>query len=107
AVLGEVMQPGSYQFQSGMGMKDYVSRAGGYGQFADSSLAFVVLPDGTARRAETSWLNFSGTNIPPGSAVVVPRDISPLDFRQILLDATSIFSSLAVSAASLAVITRN
>jgi hypothetical protein len=101
------MQPGSYQFQANMKAQDYIKRAGGFGQFADDDMTFVILPDGTARRLDESWLTFSSESIPPGSAVVVPRDLSPTDLRQILLDTTGIFSQLAVAAASLAVISRN
>lgn len=107
AVLGDVMQPGSYQFQANLSAKDYIKKAGGFGQFADDEMTFVILPDGTARQLDDSWLTFTSHSLPPGSAVVIPRDLSPTDFRQIILDATGIFSQLAVAAASLAVITRN
>jgi hypothetical protein len=78
--------------------------AGGYGQFADESLAFVVFPDGTARQIGSSWLNFDNPDIPPGSTIVVPRDMEPIDLRQTILDITGILSQLAISAASLSVI---
>ena len=104
AVLGEVMQPGSYSYQPGMTVEDYVKKAGGYAQFSDSSLTFVVMPDGTARKLEKSFFGFQSAQLPPGSAIVVPRDLTPIDTRQIVLDVTGILSQLAVSLASLAVI---
>lgn len=107
AILGQVLQPGNVPFHAGMSVEDYISQAGGYAQFADESETFVILPDGTARKYESSWLNFDEPSIPPGSAIVVPRDLSPLDLHQLVLDATQIFSQLAVSAASLAVLSRN
>jgi protein involved in polysaccharide export with SLBB domain len=106
AVLGEVMQPGSYTYQPGMTVKDYVRRAGGYAQFSNEDMTFIVQPDGSARRIETSWLNFDVTTLPPGSAIVVPRDLAPLNARQIVLDVTGIMSSLAVTIASLAVLAK-
>lgn len=106
AVLGRVLQPGSFPFRPDMSVEDYIDQAGGYAQFADESETFVILPDGTARRVESSWLNFDQPNIPPGSAVVVPRDLSPLDVHQLIVDATSIMGQLAVSAASLAVLAK-
>jgi protein involved in polysaccharide export with SLBB domain len=106
-VLGQVMQPGTFQFSSKTTASDYIELAGGYGQYADESLKFLVLPDGTARPLESSWLNLDSPVIPPGSTIVVPRDVSPYDARQILLDVTSLLSSLAISAASLAVISNN
>ena len=71
SVLGQVLQPGSVPFKPGVAASDYIRQAGGYSQFADKSETFVVLPDGSARRVETSWLDFSGDDIPPGSTVYV------------------------------------
>lgn len=107
SVMGEVLQPGAFPAQANMSVKDYLNRAGGVSQLADDSLTFVVLPDGTARQANLSWLNFDNPSIPPGSTIVVPRNAAILDTRQIILDITSIFRDLAVGAASLAVISRN
>lgn len=105
-VLGEVMQPGSYSYRPGLTVGDYVKRAGGYAQFSDEGLTFIVLPDGSAKRMETSWLSFDVQSLPPGSSIVVPRDLAPLTARQILLDVTGILSSFAVTAASLAILAK-
>lgn len=107
AVLGEVMQPGSYSYRPGMSVQDYIKRAGGFAQFANDDLTFIVMPDGSARRLDTSWLNFDVASLPPGSSIVVPRDLAPLFTRQIILDVTSIMSSFAVTIASLAVLAHN
>ena len=107
AVLGEVMQPGSYSYRPGMTVAEYVKKAGGYAQFANDDLTFIVMPDGSARRFESSWLNFSADTLPPGSTIVVPRDLAPLFTRQIILDVTGIMSSFAVTIASLAVLAHN
>ena len=106
AVLGEVMQPGSYSYQPGMSVGDYIKKAGGYAQFSNDDMTFIVQPDGSARRLETSWLGFDSTTLPPGSTIVVPRDLAPLYARQIVLDVTGIMSSLAVTIASLAVLAK-
>jgi protein involved in polysaccharide export with SLBB domain len=106
AVLGEVMQPGSYSYQPGMTVDEYIKRAGGYAQFANDGMTFIVMPDGSARRIETSWLSFDVTTLPPGSTIVVPRDLAPLFARQVILDVTSILSSFAVTAASLAILAK-
>ncbi len=106
SVLGQVMQPGSLPYRSGNTLEDYIEMAGGYGPTSDASNTFIVLPDGSARKIETSWLNFNSVNLPPGSSIVVPRDITPLDTRQLILDVTGIFSQLAVTAASLAVLAK-
>lgn len=105
-VLGQVSQPGSFPYKSGRGLNDYVEMAGGYASTANEATTFLVLPDGSARKVERSWLNFSDNNLPPGSTVVVPRDVTPLDSRQIILDVSQIFSQFAVSIASLAVLAK-
>jgi protein involved in polysaccharide export with SLBB domain len=106
-VLGQVMQPGSYPYRPGNTLEDYLDRAGGFSSAADASRAFLVLPDGSARRVEKSWLlGFDVDKLPPGSAIVIPRDVTPLNSRQIITDLSQIFSQFAVTAASLAVLSR-
>lgn len=104
AVLGEVLQPGNIPFSRKMSADDYIERAGGYSRFADEGETILVLPDGSAQRIEHSWFNFNGDTIPPGSTIFVARDISGIDLHQIIIDTTQIMSQLAVSAASLAVL---
>lgn len=106
SVLGQVLQPGSVPFRPGMSASDYIDQAGGYSQFADKSETFIVLPDGSARQVERSWLDFGGNEIPPGSTIFVSRDISGIDLEQIMVDSASIFSTLATSAAALAVLSK-
>ncbi|MBL6613019.1 MAG: SLBB domain-containing protein [Reyranella sp.] len=107
-VSGEVLNPGSFQFGANLGYKEYLRMAGGTSQLARESDTFVVLPDGSAQPVSESWTSFEGTaNIPPGSTIVVPRDLRPFDWGQFLKDATQIISQLAVSAASLAVLRNN
>jgi protein involved in polysaccharide export with SLBB domain len=108
AVLGEVLQPGSMPFDPRKGIADYIEMAGGYSQFASKSQTVLVLPDGTARLWEPSWFDFSFNHeeIPPGSTIFIARDVSGVDAHQIVMDLTQIFSQLAVSAASLAVLSK-
>jgi len=104
AILGEVLQPGSVPFRSDLTANDYIDQVGGYSQFADKSETFLVLPDGSARRIESSWLDFSSNEVPPGSTIFVAKDMARFDLRQIIMDTTQIFSQLATSAAALAVL---
>jgi protein involved in polysaccharide export with SLBB domain len=105
-VLGQVSQPGSFPYKAGRRLSDYVEMAGGYASTANEAMTFLVLPDGSARRIERSWLSFGDDDLPPGSTIVVPRDVTPLDTRQIILDVSQIFSQFAVSIASLAVLSK-
>lgn len=104
AVMGEVMNATSFQATPDMAVADYVDLAGGYARFADKSRTYLVLPDGTARQVEKSWFSIKTDSIPPGSTIIVPKDVDPFDFRAILVQGTQIMSQLAISAASLAVL---
>jgi protein involved in polysaccharide export with SLBB domain len=106
-VTGEVLNSGSFQYQTGFDVRDYITVAGGSTQGADEGRIFVVLPDGSARPVSENWLTFNNSYIiPPGSTVVVPRDLRPFDLGQFLRDASQITSQVAVTAASLVVIGR-
>jgi protein involved in polysaccharide export with SLBB domain len=106
SVLGQVMQAGSFAYRANQTLEQYIEQAGGYSQTADGSNVFVVLPDGTARKAEKSWLTYSSNNLPPGSTIVVPRDVTPLDLRQTIIDISQVFSQFAVAIASVAVLSK-
>lgn len=106
-VLGDVMQPGSYEFNSSSGAQDYIDQAGGYGDNAQENLAYVVYPDGTARRLDSSWLQFGSDGIPPGSVIYVPRQLFPTDWIALTTSIADVVKDLAVSIASVAVLSKN
>jgi polysaccharide biosynthesis/export protein len=107
SVLGEVLQPGSFTYKSNMTANDYLSKAGGFSGFADPSLTYIILPDGSAEQLDQSWLPLGGQSLPPGSVIVVPRDIAPFSWNDFAISASTIFSQLAVAGASLAVLSTN
>ena len=107
AVTGEVLNPGSFQFRANLSVDDYVRLAGGATQSAEEGRTFVIMPDGSAEPQDRSWLSIGGGRIPPGSTIVVPRDLSPFDWTTFLKDFTQITSQLAVTAASLSVISQH
>ena len=106
-VLGEVMNGTSIPSNPNLTAADYIAQAGGYTRYADQALTFVIGPDGSARQVETSWLTVGGERIPPGSTIVVPRDIRPtFDLAGTLLQGLQIMSQLAVTTASLAILAK-
>jgi len=107
-VAGEVLNPGAFQYRPSLGYSDYIKLAGGATQSADDSRTFIVYPNGSSAPIDTDWLSFDGgANVPPGSTVVVPRDLRPFNWSTFLKDATQIASQLAVTAASLSVLNNN
>ena len=103
AVTGDVLNPSSQQFEAGLEPEDYIKHAGGYLSTADDSHVFVVLPNGAAQPVSSSMWNFSRITVPPGSTIVVPRDMTP-DTLSVIRDVTQVLGQVAITAASLAVI---
>ncbi|GGG32758.1 hypothetical protein GCM10010964_20780 [Caldovatus sediminis] len=105
-VVGAVLNPGSLQFVSGWRAADYLRAAGGAQRFADTSRAFVVLPNGQSTPAGLSAWQQGGPPIPPGSLVVVPQDPSPYETWGFVRDLTQVLTQVSISSAALAVIGR-
>lgn len=108
-VTGEVLNTGSFAYRNELRVQDYIDLAGGTRETADESRIFIVLPDGTARPVQESWLSFTSSSniIPPGSTVVVPLVIAPFNLWSTLgnlVSLTTITSQLAVTAASLKIL---
>ncbi|HEX3675097.1 MAG TPA: SLBB domain-containing protein [Rhizomicrobium sp.] len=103
-VLGEVMQPGSFPFNSDKSPEDYIDQAGGYGRYADEGNTFIVYPDGSARAMDTSWIHFSSAKLPPGTVIFVPKNILPINWVLLSTTLADILKDFAVSAASLVVL---
>jgi protein involved in polysaccharide export with SLBB domain len=100
-VMGEVQAPGEQQFRTGRSARDYVELAGGMSAVADGGRTFVLRPNGEAAPASlTAW---SGDNppVPPGSAIVVPRDPRPFHWLEAAGSITALVSQIAFTAAAL------
>ncbi|MFC0410093.1 SLBB domain-containing protein [Roseomonas elaeocarpi] len=106
-VVGAVLNPGSLQFTTGWRASDYVRGSGGAQRFADGSRAFVVLPNGQSVPAGLGAWQAGGPPVPPGSLVVVPQDPSPYETWGFIRDLTQVLGQVSVSAAALAVISKN
>ncbi|WP_081689240.1 SLBB domain-containing protein [Inquilinus limosus] len=105
-VSGEVLNPGTVQYDGKLTADDYVDFAGGTTQSADPGRAFVVMPNGQSQPLDLSSWSYSSVRVPPGSVIIVPRDLTPFDLYRLVRDVGSIVQNLAVSAASLVVISR-
>lgn len=65
-ISGDVMYANTVAYSSGKNYKWYVKQAGGFGQRAKKSKAYVVYPNGTMAMAKRN------TEITPGCEIVVP-----------------------------------
>lgn len=105
-VVGEVLNPGSYPQKPDLTVDDYIEMAGGYGRYADDSYVYVINPDGSSKQVKSSLFHFGSDRLAPGSLIVVPRDLRPLDWQRFAIDIGKILSDLAISAASISVISK-
>ena len=106
--LGDVNNPGALQFIPGKPAGDYVQEAGGTLSTADGKRVFMVLPNGTAQPVRSGgWGGGRGASPPPGSTIIVPKNIDPLYRLSVFRDITTIIAQLATSVATVAVLATN
>ncbi|MBT6033624.1 MAG: hypothetical protein HOH19_13690, partial [Kordiimonadaceae bacterium] len=106
--VGNVLNPSALQFVPDKGVNSYLEEVGGFTMAADEDRVFVVYPNGVAKPIDlSSWGGDRNLSIPPGSAIVVPTDLSPYDNLTLISEIGDIFRNLAVSAASIAILVRN
>ena len=105
-VLGDVLNPGALQFRSGSTADEYIKRAGGFERSADQSRLFLIFPNGSAQPISTSIWNYNPVQIPPGSAIVAPKNAAPLNLLAVTGSIAQLVSQIAITMASLAVISR-
>jgi protein involved in polysaccharide export with SLBB domain len=106
-IVGEVRNPTGILYDPKLSISDYIERAGGVTRLADEDDTFVVLPDGSTTPLRKSLWSFDNRGIAPGSTIVVPRDVVlPTDWLDVATKVLTIVGQLAVSAASVAVISK-
>jgi polysaccharide export outer membrane protein len=84
-VLGEVFRPGSFRFEEGQSLRDYLALGAGATVRADEGNIYIVRADGRVDRPGRSLLRFGlgQTALRPGDTIIVPLDASyrdPLNF---------------------------
>ncbi len=103
--LGDVSNPGALQFVAGKSVAGYLSETGGIQSTADKKRIFVVLPNGTSQPLTSrGWGRQDNSVVPPGSTIIVPKDIDPLYNLDLAKDVTGIIGSLLTSVATVAIL---
>ena len=102
-VLGEVLNPGARLYKPNKSGKDYIDISGGLGRYAEKNKSIIIHPNGDAFLLNESYLNFVSNNVDiyPGTIIYVPREIGKLEGINYAAVVAPIFSSLALSLASL------
>ena len=98
-ISGEVLFPNAIAFDKGLSLDDYVRRAGGYTQNADSARLVVAHRDGSFSEAsgDKGFFSMDNTSIRPGDEILVMPKID-VKSRQIWKDMSQILYQIAVSA---------
>jgi len=102
--LGDVSNPGALQFVAGKTAIDYIGETGGTSKTADKRRIFLVLPNGTAQPLRDLKAINSKVVVPPGSTIIVPKDIDPLFTLDLIRDVSGIFGTLISSIATVSIL---
>lgn len=103
-IFGEVSNPGAVTFADGEQVNYYINNSGGITEYASDEYIYIVSPDGLTQKIKQNRLSKfidSGYEIYPGSVVYVPRKIGKIQGLDFYTAVAPIFSSLALSIASL------
>lgn len=103
-VFGEVSNPGAIPYADGKGILYYLKNSGGVSPYAENKYTYIVSPDGIATRISQKGLNMllePVTDVYPGSVIYVPREIGKIRGIDFYSTIAPVFSSLALSIASL------
>jgi protein involved in polysaccharide export with SLBB domain len=108
-VVGAVYEQSTFLFDSQRRVYGYLKEAGGANRDADKDHSFVIQADGSVlsrASAKTFWGNeFDQARIHPGDTIVVPEKTYRGNGLRTLLNFSQLFSSIALGAGALAVIT--
>jgi protein involved in polysaccharide export with SLBB domain len=103
SVIGEVFVSTTYRFDETLSVDDYIERAGGAREYADTSSIYIVRADGSVDTfASNYW--FSANNersLEPGDTIVVPRDVTNYDNISLWQGVTQILYQSAIAVAAI------
>jgi len=101
SVVGEVLNPTSFQFNERLSIQSAIAMAGGYESFADKKRVYIIKANGLVQKGGRNI--FAGKNgIEPGDTIVVPRKIISNNSALIALaPVTQILSDLAFASAAI------
>ncbi len=102
--LGDVSNPGALQFIAGKSAREYIDEAGGLQSTAESDRIFLVLPNGTAQPLNARFWRRSVAVVPPGSTIIVPKEMDVGKTLDLASAVATIFGQFATGLASIAIL---
>lgn len=101
SVIGEVLNPSTFEYTNKIDIKSAILNAGGFKDFADKRKVYVIRASGLIESANRAIFR-KNISLNPGDTIVVPIKIpSENPFLETLTPITSVISNLAFSAAAL------
>lgn len=103
-IFGEVGNPGSVMFQDEASLHDYIESSGGLTRYSSKDSIFIVSPNGETNKVYINGLKrylAQEIDVFPGSVIYVPRHVGKIEGINYYATIAPIFSSLALSVASL------
>jgi polysaccharide export outer membrane protein len=100
-VLGEVLNPISFEYNERISVRSAINNSGGYQDYADKRKVYVIKANGIIEKANRNVFT-RNVKLEPGDTIVVPRKIITNNPGiEALLPVTKILSDLAFSAAAI------
>lgn len=112
-IFGEVSTEGAVMYESSGTVESFISKSGGYKQFADPDLIYLLHPNGESQRYSRKRNIFenqpkNNLEIYPGTVIFVPRKLDDTAASRIAAQAyVSILGNLGIALASLSSINNN
>ncbi|MDC0005072.1 SLBB domain-containing protein [Gammaproteobacteria bacterium] len=103
-IFGEVGNPGSVSFKEDDNIQSYIERSGGLTRYSSQDSIFIVSPNGETKKIYLNGLKkylSQDIDVYPGSVIYVPRHVGKIEGINYYATIAPIFSSLALSIASL------
>ena len=93
-IIGEVNNPGTYQFTSGKTVSDYIDFSGGLTKDASRFASFVTYPDGKSEKISLFRLS---PKIYDGSIITIGRkdEVEPFSITEYVSNLTQIYADLS------------
>lgn len=115
-VSGSVVNPASFIFEPGMGITEYIGKAGGASETADMDRLYIIKVDGSSTTPSSGSFDFAWNSsshtwdalsftsrLDPGDTIIVPEELERTAWMSEIKDLTQILYQIAVTAGVLIV----
>lgn len=101
SVFGEVLNSGTYVFNSDLSLDDYLEVSGGLTDLASKGDIYIISSDGISRSASNGRFRNGKLLLYPGDTIVVPKNLNKVSLLPVVSAATRVISDIAFSAAAI------